>query len=992
MLHGKIKIFPSWLTGGFEMSSPSLETCLSNEPTTVKKYSQYREIIPENIPVELKPRKIWVVWKPQNIPGKPKPGKLPVSYQVNKLTGKTEVKAASCDDPETWMTFEDALKLLNSSKKYKGLSIALSPEPPQEGEPTLIGVDLDKAVSPDGLIRPEMLEEIKAFNTYFELSPTDGLRGFCYGSFPVNEGVHTGNIEIYQSGKFLTVTGHKLGDFPATINEANKAINDFRAKYFKTVAEIDETTLPVSSKKFTDDELLEKLLNYKLKDQFKKLYYEGFTEGADHSVLDKNLCRLISFFTQDPEQIDRIFRKSALFRPAKWDKIHFSNGATYGKGTIDYVLKTRTVVFQGVNTKNQSKDSEFSLSIYPFNVDETGIYKKEYIYNKFQDEPGEKVIHISPTPCIVSAIGENIDNGEILYKLKIKDNKRRERIIWKTTSDLMKKADVTKLLKEGMHFKEADSNKMIEYFDKCITTNKDTLPSEIAASVSGWKDDYSLFVVGNRGITANGEIEVLPQENPTAELYTEKGSLSEWVQATNKIINYDAVRFKLYTACASPLLKLLNVKSFVETQQTPSGRLKTTMGWLAASIWGNPERLQLNAESTQAGIQKTVEFCTDLPIFVDETSITDRIKDMVYLIANGVGRSKSNSEGGLVMASTWSTIILTTGEKPILPESALTGQQVRVVPLRDGVNEKLPALEVKEIQNGITENYGHVGVLFLQELFKEKDNLNSLFNAFFSNFPEVEDITSDRAKEYYAVITLAGYLLERVFERIGVQTKDSSIVCKHYFNENVISNSFVPDHIKALNAAYSWFSSNEVYFQDDEEYPLNHERYGWIRKDKNHGICVCFIPDKLSKYLNTEIGTNTYEAVTDEWKALDILIYKEQIDNRTGNVIKIKKNQISTPGGKKQVIKIPLSKFEEYLKLDAEEDNKNKNKNTEDPKTPDPAKAVQQTLKEPAKNIPSENTLEKPTSEPVNSDSDLDNIIVTDNEKEAAELMAQEGF
>ena len=118
-----------------------------------------------------------------------------------------------------------------------------------------------------------------------------------------------------------------------------------------------------------------------------------------------------------------------------------------------------------------------------------------------------------------------------------------------------------------------------------------------------------------------------------AELYTQKGELEKWVQATNKLIKYPTVRFKLYTACVPPLLKLLNIKSFVETQQTPSGRLKTTMGLHAASIWGNPERLQLNAESTAVGILKTVEFCTDLPIFVDETSITDKIKELVYLEA-----------------------------------------------------------------------------------------------------------------------------------------------------------------------------------------------------------------------------------------------------------------------------------------------------------------------------------------------------------------------
>ncbi|WP_440948127.1 DUF927 domain-containing protein [Methanosarcina sp. T3] len=614
----------------------------------------------------------------------------------------------------------------------------------------------------------------------------------------------------------------------------------------------------------------------------------------------------------------------AAFEPTEIKKIIsvYVGGETWEQWSEDeqeQIITTSTEATRLLEEEaGESTNDEFSnlpIKVREFTVNTYGIYQevstKSYV--------GE--IRISSTPCIITAIGENVDNGEILYKLKIKDIRNRERTLWKTTSDLMKRADVTKLLKEGMHFKEADVNNIIEYFDIVITRNRHELPSCFAASVSGWKNDFSLFVVGNRGITADGETEVLSHNNPTAELYTQNGELDLWVQAVNQLIKYPAVRFKLYSACVPPLLKWLNIKSFVQTQQTPSGRLKTTMGLLAASVWGNPEKLQLNAESTPAGIQKTVEYCTDLPLFVDETSITDRIKDLVYLIANGVGRSKSNSEGGLVMPSTWSTVLLSTGEKPILPESALTGQQVRVVPLRDGVSEKLPALEVKQIQNAITTNYGHVGILYLQELFKEKENLTSLFNSFFSSFPVVEDITSDRAKEYYAAIALAGYLLERVFEKMGVATENSMTICKHYFNENVISNCFIPDHIRALSATYSWFNANEVYFQDeDPEHPLNHERYGWIREDKKYGTCICFIPDKLSKYLNTEIGPNTFEAVTDEWKTLDILIPKEQTDSKTGNVVKIKKNQISANGGKKQVIKVPLARFEEYLRLEKEDE------------------------------------------------------------------------
>jgi len=105
----------------------------------------------------------------------------------------------------------------------------------------------------------------------------------------------------------------------------------------------------------------------------------------------------------------------------------------------------------------------------------------------------------------------------------------------------------------------------------------------------------------------------------------------------------------------------------------------------------------------------------------------------------------------------------------------------------------------------------------------------------------------------------------------------------------------MPDHIKALSAAYSWFSANEVYFQkdEDEEHILNHERYRWIREDKKHGLCICFIPDKLKKYLNTEIGPNTYEATADEWKNLEILIPKIQTNKNTGAITKLKNNDIS---------------------------------------------------------------------------------------------------
>ena len=54
--------------------------------------------------------------------------------------------------------------------------------------------------------------------------------------------------------------------------------------------------------------------------KFCRLFDDGDISDyqGDHSVADQGLCRLIAFRTQDPEQIDRLFRLSALYRQ-KWE-------------------------------------------------------------------------------------------------------------------------------------------------------------------------------------------------------------------------------------------------------------------------------------------------------------------------------------------------------------------------------------------------------------------------------------------------------------------------------------------------------------------------------------------------------------------------------------------------------------------------------------------------------------------------------------------------
>lgn len=959
---------------------------------------EYRKVNPDNTPEELKQLKIWVVWKPLIIEGQSKPGKLPLSYQLNELTGEMEVKAASCDDPNTWMTYEDALKLLKSSRKYKGLSIALSPEPLKPGEVGLIGIDLDNSVLLDDSIKPETLEVIKEFNTYFELSPGNGIRGLCYGYFPADEGVHKGSIEIYQYGKFLTITGHKLAIAPSIINNTQEAITAFRAKHFQPLSEIDDRNLPFTSVKFTDNELHLKLGKSKLGARFKELYYGGYLEGADKSTIDLELCRILVFWTQDLEQIDRIFRESALFRPEKWDIIHHSNGDTYGQGTIKLVLKTRKAVFLSepdpVNNIETVDFDKFSLSMPPFTVNESGIFRE---VNK-KDESFN--IQISSTPCLIVAIGENIDTGEILYKLKIKDIRGREKFIWKTTGDLLKREKVIKLQENDFHFKESKANDLIDFFDKYITLYNSRLTSEFAASVGGWKQDFSMYILGNRAISINEIQEVLQIDNPTAKLYPFTGTVENWAKGAKTTLSYPAVRFKMYNACVPPLLRLLYLTSYVVDNNLESGHLKSVSNWLAASMWGDPIAQQAGGNSTPVGILKLIEYCQDIPTFLDETSQNpDVARKLVYAVSNTSSRLKGSADNknSLVMPSATSTVLIATGEDAIVPENAHGGEDVRMVPLKEGVTEFLPTENITEMEILIKNNYGHIVVRYIQQLLKEKDNLRDIYKDYLVKLPKVNDITSNRAKKTYAAICVAGYLLEKVFSDIGITPMDPLQVCNRYFEMNVLDNAFIPDYLKALTMAYSLFSTNEAHFgeEDEDEYDpenktANLEKYGWIRKEKDTGeILVCFNEIALKKHLTATLGPNRYESAVNKWKNERILNVRERKDKETDRVTIIRTVQIKVHNRNTTVLQIPLKNFYKYLNLS--ENQEPGNDPTDKKLDAKPEQPINKTPSKPAKVVNSILDLEKEAGI-TSHDEPPDNIILVDDDAEAAEILRQEGL
>jgi putative DNA primase/helicase len=144
-------------------------------------------LMAENVPEELKVRPQWVPWKAVG----DKPDKVPYSPRT--------ARRASSTDLLTWGTYQEALEAYEDGE-YAGLGFVFSSADPYTG------IDVDNCVDEDGEIALWALEIVRYFDSYTELSATGtGLHVIVRGEVPNRR---KGEVEVYSSKRFFTVTGH----------------------------------------------------------------------------------------------------------------------------------------------------------------------------------------------------------------------------------------------------------------------------------------------------------------------------------------------------------------------------------------------------------------------------------------------------------------------------------------------------------------------------------------------------------------------------------------------------------------------------------------------------------------------------------------------------------------------------------------------------------------------------------------------------------------
>jgi len=308
------------------MSAPDAEALAAAEASgwkvsTVTKRPKAAAPNFDAIPAELRALPQWVLWRIEERGGK----HTKVPLQVRAPSTR-----ASTTDPATWATFPEACEAFEKAREHgqaDGLGFVFS------REAGIVGIDFDHCRTA-GEWDAEVLKLALAVGSYTEVSPSGkGLHVFAFGSIPGNRN-RRGNVEIYEHGRYFTVTGAHLDGTPTTVEKA--APGSIEALYAAIAGEADPTPGPLAPPSRTatptDEEVLERCRRAKNSEKFERLW-AGDTSGyPSGSEADLALCSILAYQAGgDFGTVDRLFRRSGLWRP-KWDERH--GRFTYGERTL----------------------------------------------------------------------------------------------------------------------------------------------------------------------------------------------------------------------------------------------------------------------------------------------------------------------------------------------------------------------------------------------------------------------------------------------------------------------------------------------------------------------------------------------------------------------------------------------------------------------------------------------------------------------------------
>ena len=291
---------------------------------------------------------------------------------------------------------------------------------------------------------------------------------------------------------------------------------------------------------------------------------------------------------------------------------------------------------------------------------------------------------------------------------------------------------------------------------------------------------------------------------------------------------------------------------FSFTGQSSTG--KSTAAALAVSVAGNPnkgsETLFRSWNATRNALESYLSNNYGVPLVFDELS-SATFKDttgLLYSIAEGQGRQRSNVHGEVKTPKNWGTSVISTSEYSIFTDSAQNdGLRVRTIEINEQFTTD--ATNSDNIKKAVAQNYGHVLPFVADYLIKREDEAIQWFKDehhwFKDKLKDETNNTGKRMFKRYAVITTSAKILGRV-----LATDIDIANIRDYFidyHTHTVSERSLAD--KAIDVIIQFVAQNRGKFSDEGALKNMFENYGLISLKDDH-IEVKIIANVFKQMLN----------------------------------------------------------------------------------------------------------------------------------------------
>lgn len=420
----------------------------------------------------------------------------------------------------------------------------------------------------------------------------------------------------------------------------------------------------------------------------------------------------------------------------------------------------------------------------------------------------------------------NIDTNEVKVKLAYKrsgnDSKWRTTIVDNAT--ISKARDITALASQGISVTSNSASALVDYLNCLSEKNYDIIPERKSIGRLGYieGEGFSPYV---DDLVFDGDASFRNMYNAVQA----HGSQTAWYDMALECRKMSvAARIILAASFASPLLSVVgSLPFFVHLWGVDSGTGKTVALMLAASVWGNPAlgSYVQTFNGTQVGQERTAAFLNHLPMCLDELQLTKDSRGKtnfdVYQLAQGVGRTRGNRQGGTDRVSTWDCCFLTTGESPLTSISSGAGAVNRVIDI-ECTSGTVAIKDGHRVSSVLKNNYGWAGQMFVEKLYSSDKIRDQVREVYQDTFKELcaGDSTEKQAMAAAAILTADLCATTWIF-------KDDNNLTIEEIREFLASKEAVSAGRRAYDWLCDWVASNVNRFYS-ADVPTAGDTYGII--------------------------------------------------------------------------------------------------------------------------------------------------------------------